>query len=80
VYYALKANPAVEVINLHKEKRSSFYIASIYELDKLMGSGDGPERIRYGNTIKKTKHIRYFYENGLRLLETDSEPDMSNND
>ena len=33
VYYAVKANPAVEIIDLLKEKGSSFDIASIYELD-----------------------------------------------
>ena len=36
VYYAVKANPAVEIIDLLKAKGSSFDIASIYELDKAM--------------------------------------------
>ena len=34
VYYAVKANPAVEIIDLLRDKGSSFDIASIYELDK----------------------------------------------
>lgn len=78
VYYAVKANPAVEVINLLKDKGSSFDIASIYELDKVMSCGVGPERISYGNTIKKSKDIRYFYEKGVRLFATDSEADLRN--
>ncbi|MBU1330547.1 MAG: type III PLP-dependent enzyme [Gammaproteobacteria bacterium] len=78
IYYAVKANPAVEIINLLKDKGSSFDIASIYELDKVMGCGVGPERISYGNTIKKARDVRYFYEKGVRLFATDSEADLRN--
>jgi len=78
VYYAVKANPAVEIIDLLKDKGSSFDIASIYELDKVMSRGVGPERISYGNTIKKARDIRYFYEKGVRLFATDSEADLRN--
>jgi ornithine decarboxylase len=76
IYYAVKANPAVEVIRLLRDKGSSFDIASIYELDRVMGEGVGPERISYGNTIKKSKDIRYFFEKGVRMFATDSEADL----
>jgi len=78
VYYAVKANPAVEIIDVLKEKGSNFDIASIYELDKVMGQGVGPERISYGNTIKKARDVRYFYEKGVRMYATDSEADLRN--
>src|SRR5690606_5975226 len=78
VYYAVKANPAVEIIDLLKDKGASFDIASIYELDKVMSRGVGPERISYGNTIKKAKDIRYFYDKGVRMFATDSEADLRN--
>ncbi|WEK30198.1 MAG: type III PLP-dependent enzyme [Candidatus Pseudomonas phytovorans] len=78
VYYAVKANPAVEIIDLLKEKGSSFDIASIYELDKVLDRGVSADRISYGNTIKKSKDIRYFYEKGVRLFSTDSEADLRN--
>ncbi len=64
IYYAVKANPAVEIIDLLKDKGSSFDIASIYELDKVMDRGVSADRISYGNTIKKSKDIRYFYDKG----------------
>ncbi|CAM5267922.1 ornithine decarboxylase OS=Stutzerimonas stutzeri OX=316 GN=CXK95_03565 PE=3 SV=1 [Stutzerimonas stutzeri] len=67
VYYAVKANPAVEIIDLLRDKGSNFDIASIYELDKVMARGVGPERISYGNTIK-AKDIRYFFEKGVRMF------------
>jgi ornithine decarboxylase len=78
VYYAVKANPAVEIIDLLKDKGSSFDIASIYELDKVLSRGVSPERISYGNTIKKSKDIRYFYEKGVGMFATDSEADLRN--
>ena len=78
IYYAVKANPAVEIIELLRDKGSSFDIASIYELDKVMATGVGPERISYGNTIKKSRDIRYFFDKGVRLFATDSEADLRN--
>lgn len=78
IYYAVKANPAVEIIRLLRDKGSSFDIASIYELDKVLAEGVGAERISYGNTIKKSRDIRYFYEKGVRLFATDSEADLRN--
>lgn len=78
IYYAVKANPANELIALLNEKGSNFDIASIYELDKVMAHGVSPDRISYGNTIKKSKDIRYFYDKGVRLFSTDSEADLRN--
>ncbi|UTA48709.1 type III PLP-dependent enzyme [Simiduia sp. 21SJ11W-1] len=78
IYYAVKANPADELIALLNNKGSNFDIASIYELDKVMKHGVGPERISFGNTIKKSKDIRYFYDKGIRLFATDSEADLRN--
>jgi ornithine decarboxylase len=78
VYYAVKANPAPEILTLLRDKGSNFDVASIYELDKLLGLDVAPERCSYGNTIKKSKDIRYFYEKGVRMFATDSEADLRN--
>lgn len=78
IYYAVKANPADEILSLLDDKGSNFDIASIYELDKVMAHGVAPERISFGNTIKKSKDIRYFYDKGIRLFSTDSEADLRN--
>ncbi len=78
VYYAVKANPAVEIIELLRDKGSNFDIASIYELDKVMATGVSADRISYGNPIKKARDIRYFYDKGVRLYATDSEADLRN--
>lgn len=78
VYYAVKANPAPEVLTLLRDKGSNFDVASIYELDKLLGLDVSADRCSYGNTIKKSKDIRYFYDKGVRMFATDSEADLRN--
>ena len=78
VYYAMKANPAIEVLELLRDLGSCFDIASRYELDRALSVGITPDRISYGNTIKKPADIKYFYEKGVRLFATDSEGDLRN--
>lgn len=78
VYYAVKSNPAPPVIKLLRDLGSCFDVASIYELNKLLDLDVSPDRISYGNTIKKEKDIRYAYEKGVRLFVTDSYADMIN--
>ena len=78
IYYAVKANPMPEVLKLLDSMGSHFDVASRYELDLMLGLGISPERLSYGNTIKKRRDIAYFYEKGVRLFATDSEPDLLN--
>jgi len=78
IYYAIKANPAIEIIEMLRDQASNFDVASIYELDKVLATGVSADRCSYGNTIKKSKDIRYFYEKGVRLYVSDSEADMRN--
>lgn len=76
IFYAVKANPSVEVIQLVRDHGGNFDIASRYELDKVMGQGVAPSRISFGNTIKKKQDIAYFYQKGVRLYATDSISDL----
>jgi ornithine decarboxylase len=76
IYYAVKANPHESVIKMLIEKGSYFDIASIYELDHVLALGAAPERLSFGNTIKKAKDIAYAYSKGVRLFATDSESDL----
>lgn len=78
IYYAVKANPAPEILTLLRDKGSNFDVASIYELDRLLSLDVSAERCSYGNTIKKSRDIRYFYEKGIRMYATDSEADLRN--
>ncbi len=78
IYYAVKANPNPKVISLLAEQGSNFDIASRFELDKVFSLGVEPERISYGNTIKKARDIAYFFEKGIRMFATDSKEDLKN--
>lgn len=78
IFYAIKANPHEEIISMLNEMGSCFDIASRYELDKVLKLGVSPERLSYGNTIKKAKDIAYFYEKGVRMFATDSKDDLKN--
>jgi ornithine decarboxylase len=78
VYYAVKANPAPEVVTLLRDKGANFDIASTFELEKVLALGVTADRISYGNTIKKSKDICLFYEKGIRMFATDSEADLRN--
>jgi ornithine decarboxylase len=72
IYYAVKANPEREIIKLLNSLGSFFDVASVYELDMLLETGVKPEKMSYGNTIKKSSDIIYAYEKGIRLFVTDS--------
>src|SRR6186997_2667599 len=57
VFYAVKANPAPEVLSLLASLGSCFDIASVAEAEMVLAAGATPERISYGNTIKKERDI-----------------------
>ncbi len=78
IFYAIKANPGEPVLKMLADMGSSFDIASRYELDLIKKFVSDPSRLSYGNTIKKAKDIKYFYENGVRLFATDSKDDLKN--
>lgn len=78
IYYAVKANPGREVLALLNNEGAYFDIASIYELNQVLDLGVVPERISFGNTIKKAKHIASAYAKGVRLFTSDCEADVKN--
>jgi ornithine decarboxylase len=76
IYYAVKANPHDDVLRVLYKKGSYFDIASRFEIDQLLNLGVEPERMSYGNTIKKSEDIAYAYSVGIRLYTTDSHSDV----
>jgi ornithine decarboxylase len=72
IFYAVKANPAPEVVGLLRDLDSSFDVASPNEIDLCMERGVGAERISFGNTIKKERDIAYAFERGVKLYAFDS--------
>ena len=76
VYYAVKANPIDEVVSLLHKLGSHFDVATRFELDQLLRLGVSPEKMSFGNTIKKERDIAYFYSKGVTLFATDSFEDI----
>jgi ornithine decarboxylase len=76
VFYAVKANPAPEVVARLAALGSSFDIASPGEVELCLGQGVTPDRLSYGNTIKKERDIAYAYGQGVRLFAFDSDAEL----
>ena len=71
IYYAVKANPAPEILRLLAGLGSSFDTASVAEIEMAMDAGAPAERISFGNTIKKERDIQRAYALGIRLFAVD---------
>jgi ornithine decarboxylase len=72
IYYAIKANPADEVVKALAEEGSCFDIASLPEMDACLRLGVGAPRLSYGHTIKKESDIARAHGAGLDLFAFDS--------
>src|ERR1700733_14096157 len=59
VLFAVKANPAPEVLQRLADVGSSFDVASRGEIERCLNLGIDPARLAFGNTIKKEKDIAY---------------------
>jgi ornithine decarboxylase len=76
VFYAVKANPAPEILKLLAELGSSFDVASISETEAVLAAGATPDRISYGNTIKKLSEIAVVARLGINLFAVDCEAEV----
>src|SRR4051794_22084382 len=76
VYYAVKANPAPEIIRLLTELGSCFDVASVAETEMVLAAGCTPDRISYGNTIKKESEIATAHKLGISLFAVDCEAEV----
>src|ERR1700739_862072 len=72
IYYAVKANPAPEIVKMLDRKGANFDVASRGEIELCLGNGVAPDRLSFGNTIKKEKDIAFAYQAGVRLFAFDS--------
>jgi len=72
IYYAVKANPAPEILRLLVSLGSSFDTASVNEIEMCLAAGATADRVSYGNTIKKEADIARAHALGVRLFAFDS--------
>jgi ornithine decarboxylase len=76
VFYAVKANPAPEILKLLAELGCCFDVASLPETHAALAAGAPPERISYGNTIKKEAEIAAAFALGITLFAVDCEVEV----
>jgi ornithine decarboxylase len=76
IFYAVKANPAPEILGRLNGLGSNFDTASRGEIEMVLAAGAAPERISFGNTIKKQRDIDFAYAQGVRLFAFDSAAEL----
>ena len=76
VFYAVKANPAPEVLTLLAGLGSCFDTASVAEIEMALAAGATPDRISYGNTIKKERDVARAFALGIRLYAVDCQAEV----
>ena len=76
VFYAVKANPAPEVLSLLAGLGSCFDTASVAEIEMVLAAGAAPDRVSYGNTIKKERDVARAFALGVRLYAVDCKAEV----
>jgi ornithine decarboxylase len=76
VYYAVKANPAPEILKLLTGFGCCFDVASLAETHDVLAAGATADRISYGNTIKKETEIAAAFALGVTLFAVDCEAEV----
>ena len=71
IFYAVKANPAPEILRLLALLGSSFDCASVAEIEMALEAGATSDRISYGNTIKKERDVARARALGIDLFAVD---------
>ncbi|MEO5899462.1 MAG: type III PLP-dependent enzyme [Ilumatobacteraceae bacterium] len=76
VYYAVKANPAPQILSRLVAVGSAFDVASPAEVDMVLAAGAHPSTISYGNTIKKRRDIAYAASCGVTRYTVDADAEL----
>ena len=76
IFYAVKANPAPELLRLLVSLGSCFDTASVAEIEMVLAAGAAPDRISFGNTIKKERDIARAFALGVRLFAVDCKAEV----
>ena len=76
IHFAVKANPAREIIARLVDLGSHFDAASRGEIELVLTEGADPRDVSFGNTIKKVADIKWAYEQGIRLFAADADEEL----
>ncbi len=76
IHYAVKANPAKEIIERLVNEGSNFDAASRGEIELCLSQGARPEQISFGNTVKRASDIAFAHAAGIRLFVADASEEL----
>lgn len=76
IHYAVKANPAREIIECLIASGSHFDAASRGEIELCLSLGAHPETISFGNTVKRATDIAFAHAAGITLFAADAEEEL----
>jgi len=68
----VKANPAADILAALASVDAEFDLASLGEIERCLKLGIAPDRLSFGNTIKRETEIVRAYRNGIDRFAFDS--------
>jgi ornithine decarboxylase len=71
IYYAVKSCPEHKILEALAAQGCYFDTATTYEIHMALKAGATPDRISYGNPIKKERDIKIAYDLGIRHYAVD---------
>lgn len=72
IHYAVKANPAPEILEMLARLGANFDAASRTEIEMCLAAGATPDRISFGNTIKRASDIAFAHGLGITHFSADA--------
>ena len=75
-FYSIKANPAKPLLRRLDELGARFEVASLGEIQQCLEAGIGPDKIHFGNSIKRFDDIAAAWAQGVRSFGFDSEQEL----
>lgn len=76
IHYAVKANPAREIIARLVDLGAHFDGASKAEIALCLAEGARPENISFGNTIKRSSDIAWAWGEGIKIFAVDASEEL----
>ena len=76
IHYAVKANPANEIIARLVKLGSHFDAASRAEIALCLDHGADPAHVSFGNTIKRATDIAWAHAKGITLCSADADEEL----
>jgi ornithine decarboxylase len=76
IHYAVKANPHPALLRRLAALGANFDAASRGEIEMCLAAGASPDRISYGNTIKRAPDVAWAHRAGITLFAADAEEEL----